>query len=359
MAPRNIGTNKWRLKVSVLDKTKGYPVGKQETFRGTRAEATIREAELLKELKSRCSLTPQQRASTFADLVKLYKKNLEVRGRCSLNHGSMINVVCRELGHLKLDGFADNFAAYRKALIHSTTVHGKPRTSASVNRYTAIVRAAFEYGIKLDFLVKNPITLIRFPKLEEKPRDRYLNRDERLRLLNAFRKYRPDFQYIIEYMMLVPCRVSELVNAEREHYNPFTGTIYIPDSKSGDPIHKPVPEELKGYFNSIPVDCPWLFYQKIEQGKYRQLTHLRYAWAYCCKKAGIKNIRVHDLRHISATDLYENGNPERAIMDIAGWKTPMLSTYRHKDSLRSAQGIQFRSKTAIDSKSDVAFSHAV
>ncbi|MCL2688769.1 MAG: hypothetical protein FWE57_02830 [Chitinispirillia bacterium] len=45
MAPKNLGTNKWRIKVSVLDKKKGYPIGKQETFKGTRAEATIREAE--------------------------------------------------------------------------------------------------------------------------------------------------------------------------------------------------------------------------------------------------------------------------------------------------------------------------
>jgi hypothetical protein len=38
------------------------------------------------------------------------------------------------------------------------------------------------------------------------------------------------------------------------------------------------------------------------------------------------------------------GNSERAIMDIAGWKTPMLSTYYHKDSLRSAQTIRFPGK---------------
>jgi hypothetical protein len=28
------------------------------------------------------------------------------------------------------------------------------------------------------------------------------------------------------------------------------------------------------------------------------------------------------------------------IMDIAGWKTPMLSNYRHKDTLKSAQAIR-------------------
>jgi hypothetical protein len=52
----------------------------------------------------------------------------------------------------------------------------------------------------------------------------------------------------------------------------------------------------------------------------------------------------------TATDLYANGNPERVIMDIAGSKTPMLSTHRHKDSLKSAQIIKFSS---VPVKSDV------
>lgn len=71
------------------------------------------------------------------------------------------------------------------------------------------------------------------------------------------------------------------------------------------------------------------------------LGTLQKPWAYCLKKAELTNVPIHYLRHISASDLYHAGNPERMIMDIAGWKTPMLSTYRHKDSFKSAQSIQF------------------
>jgi len=77
-------------------------------------------------------------------------------------------------------------------------------------------------------------------------------------------------------------------------------------------------------------DCPWLFYWVDEQGKYRQLITIRRSWQSCLKKAGLSDLRIHDLRHISATDLYEAGNPEREIMDIAGWRSPMLSHYRHE-----------------------------
>jgi integrase len=74
------------------------------------------------------------------------------------------------------------------------------------------------------------------------------------------------------------------------------------------------------------------------------------AWHHCLGLAELKDVRFHDSRHCAATDLYANGNPERVIMDIAGWKTPMLSTYRHKNSLKSAQIIKFSSEQV---KSDV------
>jgi integrase len=103
---------------------------------------------------------------------------------------------------------------------------------------------------------------------------------------------------------------------------------------------------MRDYFRSIPPESPWLFYRQDKSGNYLQLGSLQKPWTFCVKKAGLSNIRIHDLRHCAASDLYAAGNAERVIMDIAGWKTPMLSTYRHKDSLKSAQVIRFTSAKA-------------
>jgi len=346
MALKKLGHNKWHVRAAVRDSRLGYSISKQATVTGTHADAAAVEAELFKELQARCSLTSY--ASTFSDAVDLYIKKLRLQNRLSKHHELMIGFVRRELGHIRIEEFAGQFAAYRKHLLVAPTYHGKARGSASINRYTAVVKAVFGHLVDLEIVEKNPITAFKFPKLAERPRDRYLNQDEKLRLLNSFREHQPDFLHIVKYMMQVPCRVSELMDAKREQYNSFTKVIYIPDSKAGIPIHKPVFEEMWDYFNDIPVDCPWLFYQKIKPGEYRPLTHLRYAWSYCLKKAGISNLRIHDLRHIAATDLYEAGYTEREIMDIAGWKTTMLSTYRHRDSFRSAQKMVFSSKVATN-----------
>jgi integrase len=101
---------------------------------------------------------------------------------------------------------------------------------------------------------------------------------------------------------------------------------------------------MKDYFQGVPAGCPWLFYRQDRKGGFHPLGDCKKAFQACVKSAGLQNVRIHDLRHVAASDLCAVGNSERAIMDIAGWKTPMLSTYWHKDSLRSAQNIQFSRK---------------
>jgi integrase len=340
MALKKIGPNKWEILVSVRVPGKPYPISKRERFKGTQTEAEVRNAEIIKSLSSgfaACSLT-HQTLKHFSDAVELF---IEKRGPFSPSHSRKIDYLRRQIGHVELYHVSDRFEAWMRVLRGTSTRYRHSRSNASLNRYVEIVRAIFWLLVELEYLEKNPITKARFPKLEEKARDRYLSHDERLRLLNTIREHRPYMLPIVEYMLLVPCRISELTSARREQYNQFTNTVYIPDSKAGIPIYKPVPDSLVDYFRSIPTDCPWLFYKRDEAGNYQQLGSLQKPWAFCLKKAALSNIRIHDLRHCAASDLYAAGNPERVIMDIAGWKTPMLSTYRHKDSLKSAQAIRF------------------
>jgi integrase len=342
---QKISPNLWQIKISCRVAGKDYPVSKQERFTGNKTDADARHAELIKAIRASGSLKP--RATTIKNFGGLIDIFVDKRGPFSPPHQRKVDFIKNELGEISLEVFADQFERYLKILKNTATHRGGKRSNHSINRYVEIVRSAFGLAVELEYIDKNPITKVRFPRMEEKPRDRYLSQDERLRLLNAIQKHRAYMLPIIQYMLLVPCRVTELTSAKREQYNPFTATIYIPDSKADIPIYKPVPTEMKRYFDSIPADCPWLFYRRDDAG-YHALGTMQQAWAYCLKEAKLSNVRIHDTRHISASDLYEAGNPERMIMDIAGWVTPMLSNYRHKDSFRSAQGIQFQKPVAVE-----------
>jgi integrase len=341
MALIKLSPNQWKIRVSVRVPGKDYPVCKQEIFTGNKIEAELRRAEMIKEIRENGSrsLKIHHGVKNFSDVISLF---CEKRGPFSASHQCKIDYLNRELGHVPIETFGDVFEQYLKVLKVTPTRRGK-RSGASLNRYIEIARAAFGLVFNLGYVPENPVTKVRFPKLEEQRRDRYLTEEEELRVLNAIREYRPYLLSFVEYCLEVPCRKSELVKAKREQYNPFTGTIYIPDSKADIPIHKPVPENLKSYFNSIPSDCPYLFFRQSKNGKYHPLGDFKKAWAYCLKKAGISDYRVQDTRHKAVTSLIELGNNENQVADVCGWtSTAMLKNYRHIDSLKSAQAIEFQ-----------------
>jgi integrase len=343
---KKIGPNLWQIKISCRVAGKDYPVSKQERFTGNKTDADQRHAELIRVIRATGGGSLKLQAlKDFGGLIDLFS---EKRGPFCYSHEQKIVVLKEALGKIALGVFADTFEQYLKVLKNTSPRFRKgKRSNHSINRDVEIVRAVFGLAVELEVIDRNPITKTRFPALEEKPRDRYLSQDERLRLLNAIQMHRPYLLPVIQYMLAVPCRKTELTTAKREQYSPFSQTIYIPDSKADIPIYKPVPSEMKRYFDSIPAECPWLFYRRDDAG-YHPVGDYKNAWRFCLKKAELHNVRIHDLRHIAATDLYEAGNPERMIMDVAGWKTPMLSSYRHKDSFRSAQGIQFQKPVAVE-----------
>lgn len=49
-----------------------------------------------------------------------------------------------------------------------------------------------------------------------------------------------------------------------------------------------------------------------------------------CKAAGVPKMRLHDLRHHSATTLLKQGAAVGEVMDRHGWRTvDMVNRYRH------------------------------
>jgi integrase len=336
MAMIKIGTNLWRIKISVRVPGMDQPVKKQERFGGTKIEAQLRESELIKVVKETGVASCSLKIINFGAALDLYT---EKKNKTTAPDLSRIKKLKSDLGCIPLNQFADRFECYLDVIRNNSTCRGTIPSGATINRIIEMVRAVFNLLIALEYVDKNPITKARFPKAEQKTRDRYLTEDERNRLLNTIKEHRPYLLPFIQYNLAVPCRKSELIHAKKEQYNQFTNTIFIPDSKAGIPINKPVPPSMKEYFRNIPYECPYLFYRKDKEGKFYPLGDFKRAWKFCLKKAGIIDARIHDLRHVSATELYSNGVPEREIMDIAGWKTPMLTTYRHKNSLKTAQKI--------------------
>lgn len=77
------------------------------------------------------------------------------------------------------------------------------------------------------------------------------------------------------------------------------------------------------------------------------------AWNTVRRKANLSHIHFHDTRHVSATDLIDNGTPEQVVMTVAGWKTNMLKTYYHREPKRALELVRFGKKCEDDVKTQM------
>jgi len=348
MSVKNVGQNVWKVSVSKRVKWSPFPIKRKATVRGLKTDAKLKEAELLRELtepKDSSSLTAAASVTTstynvvnFGDAVDLYTEKLKAEGKLSESTATKYEWIKNQLGHVPIEGIGEAVDGWRRNFMKTPTVKGTLRMPGTINRPVASVRAVCNYLVDLEILPKNPITKIRFPKLKETPRAVYLSDEERERLFDVITNGRYSYLLpIVQYLMIVPCRIGELMYAKKEQLQ--GDTIFIPHSKNGESIYKPVPPSMVAYFNNIPEDCPYLFYRKMPRGYYRPLSNIQKTWIKVRELAGLPNLHLHDLRHISCTDMADGGCPERIIMGVAGWKTNMLNIYYHRQGKKSAQTV--------------------
>jgi integrase len=263
---KKVSPNKYFINVRVRRPTGGED-RIRETFAGTKVEAEARYSQLRKQLKD--SRPTQVHFESFADLLRFYE---EKRGGFSYKDKSALSILEKDLGNVPLAGFPARLEAYiahqRKFPCKRT---GKPYSNASINRNVAMIRAAFNSAVVMELLEKNPISVARFPKLKEVPRDAALSPEAIRSLLNVMEKHAPHLLPMTRFALQVPCRKSELVNMRREDLDLFNNAIRVRNgtTKNDLGIWKPIPPDMVHYFRNLPVECPYLFY-RMESGAYHK-----------------------------------------------------------------------------------------
>ncbi len=78
------------------------------------------------------------------------------------------------------------------------------------------------------------------------------------------------------------------------------------------------------------------------------MTTWRRAWRSLTKKAGLKGLRFHDLRHHAITEMLESGVPEQMVMEIAGHVSlRMLKRYSHIRMTAKRSAVDFLNTSSI------------
>tara|TARA_Y100001933_G_scaffold77979_1_gene79188 strand:- start:832 stop:1818 length:987 start_codon:yes stop_codon:yes gene_type:complete len=183
----------------------------------------------------------------------------------------------------------------------------------------AIEIARKEWGLVLP---ANPVDQIRIP-MGIKSRNRRLEHGEYEALREAARRGRSPFLWpAIELAIETAMRRGELLKLRWIDVDLDKGLALLPDTKNGHSRQVPLTPAARATLSRLPR-CSERVLPITD-------TALRQAWDRLVDRAGITNLRFHDLRHEAVSRFFERGLNVAEVALISGHRDPrMLFRYTH------------------------------
>ncbi len=171
---------------------------------------------------------------------------------------------------------------------------GKNIGITTANRLLALIRSMFNKADELGFNSANPTRGIKMFK--EQSRDRFLQHDELPKFFVALTEEEPLFRDYFLIALLTGARRANLLSMAWVDIDLNVGIWRIPDTKSGVPVVLPLVEPALRILQTrhdASDGSPWVF---PSCGATGHVTDPKKAWARVCERAGLENLRMHDLR---------------------------------------------------------------
>ena len=201
-----------------------------------------------------------------------------------------------------------------------------------VNLEIATLRHFYNYCIKSGYIEKNPAAGIK--KLNELSRLKTLSDEDIQKLVaGATNKLTRD---LITFLIYTGCRKGEALNLKWDDVDMKNGIIAIKGTKTKYDRYIPISEALRGVLEGIErnKDSFYIFNNNgAKIGDFKKSFHT------ACRNAGLKDLRIHDLRHVFASKMVMNGTSLYITGELLGHRTTqMTKRYSHlvPDTLKKA-----------------------
>jgi len=193
----------------------------------------------------------------------------------------------------------------------------------SANRALKLLRQMFNKAIDWGMQCHNPAARIKlFP---ETKRDRFLQPDELPKFFVALEQD-PDiyFRAFILLCLLAGQRRRNMQSLRWSDINFERRALYIKKTKNGEPQVVPLPQQAMDILRELETfkSSEWVFPSTKSQSGHLENPQVR--WRSMLKRAGIENMRLHDLRRTFASYQAINGASNEIIGKALGDKSPAV-----------------------------------
>jgi integrase len=218
--------------------------------------------------------------------------------------------------------------------------HRKTHAPASTNRVLILIRFIYNCAIKWEThgVDKNPTSKIEQFPVNNK-RERYLTDEEAKRLFKALEASEAVMlKYIIAMLLLTGARKGEVLNAQWSDIDTSMRLWRIERNKTGKTRHVPLSDSALRLLSQVPryEGCPYVFPNPATRQPYNDVFG---SWKRARERAGLEDVRMHDLRHSFASFLINGGRSIYEVQRILG-HTQITTTQRYShlshDSLLKA-----------------------
>jgi len=272
---------------------------------------------------------------TISNALDRYRKDVSPTKQASTRQRekSRIKQLKDSLGNYSLASLnAETIAKFRDKRIADGKSNNTVRLELALlsHLYTTAIR---EWGLGIPF---NPVTNVRKPS-PGKGRDRRLDAEEEVRLLTACDEHsNPFLAWMVRLALYTAMRHGEIANLTASQVNLSKQTLFLSDTKNDTARTVPLTDKAFETIKEVldfpirPGDTDLLFYGNPGRDGKRRPYQSGRVWDDALVRAGITNLRFHDLRHEATSRFVEAGLSDQQVSAITGHKSmQMLKRYTH------------------------------
>lgn len=221
--------------------------------------------------------------------------------------------------------------------------HALRETPYQANRAASMLSKLFnlaeDWGLRQ--AGSNPARRIK--KFHEEEKKRYLSEEEQARLgevlADALEDGTESLHAVLAILLLIytGCRLSEILTLRWDYVT--THHLELPDSKTGR-RRIPLPREAYDILAELPREegNPYVIVGEVPG---ERLINLQKPWTRIRKRAGLPDVRMHDLRHTYASVAMKHGIDPFTLKEILGHKnlqTTLRYAHLADDAVQTAAG---------------------
>jgi len=233
----------------------------------------------------------------------------------------------------------DIVAKYRDGRLRETSARWRrPISPSTVRLELAMLGHLFEIAIKewRIGLISNPVRAIRKPSAHP-GRNRRLTWSEMRRLLSECDRHgNPMLGWIVRIALTTAMRKSEITTLMVGQIDIARRVVRLHKTKNGTDRTVPLSRRGTMAFSAAlgnpvrPDDCDLVFFGEPGKDGNRRPYCFEPMWQDAVRRAGIPDLRFHDLRHEAVSRFVELGLSDQEVSAISGHKSmQMLRRYTH------------------------------